>query len=134
MNFTEASSGANVETQVRAEDQNRINEFSRNNARMAEIEEEYSRAKTKLESYQDAEDAVEEISCDYNPGDIKLLVGESFVDVGEDFAEKHVEEKKKELKGVVKRYKDELGALRKRQGELKKALYGRFGNAINLEA
>jgi len=33
----------------------------------------------------------------------------------------------------VDNLKEEIGGINERQGELKKELYGRFGNSINLE-
>ena len=40
MNFTEVDKGTNMDVQVRAQDQDQINECSRNNHRLMEIEED----------------------------------------------------------------------------------------------
>lgn len=85
-----------------------------------------------MDALNDATDALEEV-LDYEKGDIKLMVGESFVDVGEDAAESYVERKKKEVSAAMSSMKDTTNALKKRQADLRKALYGRFGQAINLE-
>jgi len=133
MNFTEVDAGTNMDVPVRSQDQNQINEFSRNNHRILELEEEIKTNKRLLENYADAADALDEISCDYNPGDIKLLIGESFVDVGETSAENFVSKQKKMLKGNLEDHNKLLVTLKRRQEELKKSLYGRFGKGINLE-
>ena len=134
MHFTEVDKGTKVDVQVREEDQMRINEFSRNNARMTEIEAELTQVKRRMETLVDAADTLEEVSLEYEKGDIKLMVGESFIEVGETTAEEYVETQKKKIEKVTARHNSDMKALNKRQGELKKALYGRFGSAINLEA
>ena len=133
MNFTEVDKGTNMDVQVRAQDQDQINEFSRNNHRLMEIEEDMKMLKRKLENYNDAADQLDEVSCDYEPGDIKLLIGESFVDVGESAAENFVARKKKSLKADLDSQTSLHKSLSRRQADLKKSLYGRFGKAINLE-
>ena len=133
MNFTEVDKGTNMEVQVRAQDQDQINEFSRNNHRMIELEDDIKAIKNKLENYNDAADQLEEVSCDYEPGDIKLLIGESFVDVGETAAENFVIRQKKMLKADLESQTALHKTLTRRQADLKKSLYGRFGKAINLE-
>ena len=133
MNFTEVDKGTNMDVQVRAQDQDQINEFSRNNHRLVEIEEDIKMLKRKLENYNDAADQLDEVSCDYEPGDIKLLIGESFVDVGESAAENFVARQKKAIKADLDSQTALLKTLSRRQADLKKSLYGRFGKAINLE-
>ena len=133
MNFTEVDKDANVDVKVRAQDQDQINEFSRNNHRILELEEELKVNKRRMENLNDAADAIDEVSCDYNAGDIKLLVGESFVDVGESSAENYVSKQKKALKADLDSQNALLKSLNRRQADLKKSLYGRFGKAINLE-
>ena len=59
MNFTEVDKGTNMDVQVRAQDQDQINEFSRNNHRLMEIEEDMKTLKRKLENYNDAADQLD---------------------------------------------------------------------------
>lgn len=48
-------------------------------------------------------------------------------------AEEYVEAEKARVEGEVAEVEAELGAIADRMGELKRALYGRFGKAIHLE-
>ena len=47
MNFTEVDKGTDVDVSVREQDQNSINEFSRNNARLQDLEGELATSKVK---------------------------------------------------------------------------------------
>ena len=70
--------------QVKYEDQERINEFGRLNNRLLEIRAEIKQAKVDIEKL---EDATTELALASGNGKVMLLLGESFVEVEEDFAE-----------------------------------------------
>jgi prefoldin subunit 4 len=71
--------------------------------------------------------------ADDEPGVMKLLIGEAFVDVSGDEARDFVTRVLAEDKAVKEALDAELAQLLQRQEVLKKKLYGRFGRAINLE-
>ncbi len=70
---------------------------------------------------------------DSQPGATKLMVGESFVDVDIDTATNYITTETAKLKDLLTKYETEFKRIETRQGELKKILYARFGNSINLE-
>ncbi|KAF0758113.1 hypothetical protein AaE_004040 [Aphanomyces astaci] len=72
-----------VEVDVRKEDQDRINEFGRNNSRLADLRDELKALKEKLG------DANTEIMM--GAGDNVQLFGESFVEVSEEDAQEYLE-------------------------------------------
>ncbi|KAJ0397586.1 hypothetical protein P43SY_001656 [Pythium insidiosum] len=114
---------------VRREDQMKINEFGRNNARLYEIRDLKKALQDKLDTLDDAN--TELMMGD--GGNVELLVGESFVEASEDFATEYLEKLVEETKQKVDALTAEEGQLEARQAVLKKALYGRFGQSINLE-
>jgi len=67
-------------------------------------------------------------------GPVRLLLGEAFVEVSEDYATEYCERKQEQLQARVEELGAEKEGIAARQMELKKALYGRFGNSINLES
>ena len=73
--------------EVTYEDQLKVNEFSRNNARMNELTQEIKARKSSLETLQDAADECELAT---EEGDIKLVLGESFFDIDDEFASDHL--------------------------------------------
>ncbi|KAJ0401525.1 hypothetical protein ATCC90586_003544 [Pythium insidiosum] len=117
------------EADVRREDQMKINEFGRNNARLYEIRDLKKALQDKLDTLDDAN--TELMMGD--GGNVELLVGESFVEASEDFATEYLEKLVEETKQKVDALTAEEGQLEARQAVLKKALYGRFGQSINLE-
>ncbi|KAF1318488.1 Prefoldin family protein, partial [Globisporangium splendens] len=97
-----------VEADVRKEDQIRINEFGRNNAALHEIRDQKKSLQDKLDTLDDANTELM-----MGEGDnVELFIGESFVEASEEFAQEYIEK-------IVE--------------ALKKVLYSRFGQSINLE-
>ncbi|EEY58142.1 uncharacterized protein PITG_22666 [Phytophthora infestans T30-4] len=118
-----------VEADVRKEDQLRINEFGRNNAALHEIREQKKALKDKLDTLDDA-------NTDLMMGEgdnVQLFIGESFVEASEDFAQEYLEKRVEEANNELKRLQAEESKLETRQAALKKVLYSRFGQSINLE-
>ncbi|KAG1710574.1 hypothetical protein DVH05_013301 [Phytophthora capsici] len=118
-----------VEADVRREDQLRINEFGRNNASLHEIREQKKALKDKLDTLDDA-------NTDLMMGEgdnVQLFIGESFVETSEDFAQEYLEKRVEEANDELKKLQAEESKLEARQADLKKVLYSRFGQSINLE-
>lgn len=78
------------------------------------------------------DDAVTELMVGVG-GQVRLLLGEAFVETSEDYATEYCERKQEELQAKVEEMSAEKDKIATRQQELKKALYGRFGASINLE-
>ena len=68
--------------QVRLIDQEKINEFGKLNNRLLEIRADITQSKADMEKL---DDATAEMMMN-SDGKIMLLIGESFVEVGEDYA------------------------------------------------
>mmetsp|Transcript_59605 Transcript_59605/g.104863 ORF Transcript_59605/g.104863 Transcript_59605/m.104863 type:complete len:131 (-) Transcript_59605:72-464(-) len=117
------------EVDVRLVDQEKINEFGRLNNRLLEIRADVVQCKADSEKMDDAT-AEMMMSTD---GKFMLLIGESFVEVDEDYATEYCEGKLKALQAKVAKLSEEETDILKRQELLKKELYGRFGDSINLE-
>ncbi|EQC39336.1 hypothetical protein SDRG_03541 [Saprolegnia diclina VS20] len=118
-----------VEVDVRKEDQDRINEFGRNNSRLADVRDEVKALKDKLETLDDANTEIM-----MGEGDnVQLFIGESFVQVSEEYAQEYLEAQTEKTQAKVEKLQAEEASLEARQAALKKVLYARFGTSINLE-
>eukprot|EP01035_Chromulina_nebulosa_P023230 gene23230-30112_t len=117
------------DVEVRYEDQEKINEFGKLNNRLLEIRAELKQSKTDIETL---DDATTELAM-VGKGKVMLLIGENFMEVTEEFAEEYCEKKTKKLQSRIEQLDNEEQSIVSRQEELKKILYGRFGDSINLE-
>jgi len=118
------------ESEVRREDQTRINNFARLNARLGEIRAEREELKRTLEGLDDASTELM-----MGTGDaVLLLMGEAFAETDEDAAVQYCEGQVEILQATVDKLESEEAAILSEQEELKKVLYGRFGKSINLES
>ena len=121
--------GDEVDVEVRLEDQLQINEFGRNNDRISEMKHE---VKTMQEELERLDDANTELMM--QDGDnVRLMVGDSFLHVSEDFCTDHLEQKQGQEQEKLDALKATLTELMQRQEVLKRGLYSRFGTSINLE-
>mmetsp|Transcript_16033 Transcript_16033/g.21017 ORF Transcript_16033/g.21017 Transcript_16033/m.21017 type:complete len:126 (-) Transcript_16033:1818-2195(-) len=119
------------DVEVRREDQVKINEFGRGNAKLHEKREELENLKKLLE---ELEDATTELALVEDSDNIKLMLGgESFIDVSEDYANEFCEKEQERLQSEIDQVQSTIDAILARQSELKKVLYARFGSSINLE-
>ncbi|KAL2220907.1 Prefoldin subunit-domain-containing protein [Thermoascus aurantiacus ATCC 26904] len=118
------------DTEVRREDQEKINRFSRLHAREAVLEEQL-KAKQK-----DKED-LEEISTELELADedelVPYKIGDSFISLPLSEAQAMLAAETEKVDGEVSRLEASLGDLREEMQQLKVALYARFGRSINLE-
>ena len=121
--------GDEVDVEVRLEDQMQINEFGRNNDRISEMKHE---VKTMQEELERLDDTNTELMM--QDGDnVRLMVGDSFLHVSEDFCTDHLEQKQGQEQEKLDALKATLTELMQRQEVLKRGLYSRFGTSINLE-
>jgi len=126
-----SSAASSKEVPVTWEDQQRINRFSRLNARFQRIEDELKVIENEVANTEDASGELETV-LDDNAAKIKL--GEVFVDVCNEEAEEFVKSEKKKKKKEVKTKTDEKAVLAKEMESLKTLLYAKFGSQINLES
>ncbi|EMC92189.1 hypothetical protein BAUCODRAFT_151620 [Baudoinia panamericana UAMH 10762] len=116
------------EKEVRREDQEKINRFSRLHSREKGLEEQLKKEKEDLE----------EISTELELADeddkVPYKIGDSFFSLSVSQAQDLLSSTVEKIDGEVSSLHDRLSELRDEMQELKAALYGRFGRSINLEA
>ena len=115
--------------EVTFDDQRAINTFGRLNNRKHELEDSIKEKKKALEDLEDAGNelmlADEEV--------VKYRVGGVFVHMDTSGAEERIEAGTEVMEGELGAAEAELKEIQTQMGDMKKVLYGRFGNAINLE-
>ncbi|OKL64399.1 hypothetical protein UA08_01126 [Talaromyces atroroseus] len=125
----EASAGGE-DNEVRREDQEKINRFSRLHQRETVLEE-------RLKGKQKDKEDLEEISTELELADedelVPYKIGDSFVHLPLTDAQSLLSTSSYEIDEEVSRLEDSLGELREELSQLKAALYARFGKAINLD-
>ncbi|XP_010528805.1 PREDICTED: probable prefoldin subunit 4 [Tarenaya hassleriana] len=121
--------GGGSETEVTWEDQQNINKFSRLNNRFHELEDEIKAAKEKCDNLEDAGNelilADEEI--------VRFQIGEVFVHVPVEEVETRIEEMKDVTSKDLEKLEEEKETIVVQMAELKKILYAKFKDSINLE-
>merc|ERR1712187_284472 len=119
------------ENEVRREDQEKINRFSRLHQREAVLEEQ-------LKGKQKDKEDLEEVSMELELADedelVPYKIGDSFFQLPLSDAQQLLATSTEDVEGEVSKLEDSLGELREELQELKVALYARFGRGINLEA
>ncbi|KAI6793320.1 hypothetical protein KC367_g4532 [Hortaea werneckii] len=119
------------EKEVRKEDQDRINRFSRLHNRVRGFEEEL---KAKEKEKEDLEEISNELELADEEDKVPYKIGDTFFSMPlpevQDLLSKSVEKINEDVSSL----EEKLGGLREEMQELKAALYGRFGKSINLEA
>ncbi|ROT42438.1 Gim complex component GIM3-like protein [Sodiomyces alkalinus F11] len=133
----EASIGEEVE--VRREDQDKINKFSRLHQRELAIEEELKakNIQTLTPTYQKEKEDLDDLNTELELADeddkVPYKIGDAFFHVSQPqalemlgVAAAKLEEEIEELESKLEECQDEMA-------ELKIALYARFGKSINLE-
>ncbi|KAL2798721.1 Prefoldin subunit-domain-containing protein [Aspergillus keveii] len=118
------------DTEVRREDQEKINRFSRLHQRETVLEE-------KLKGKQKDKEDLEEISTELELADedelVPYKIGDSFVHLPLEEAQTMLSSSSEQIDSEVAQLEETLGELRDEMQQLKVALYARFGRSINLE-
>ncbi|XP_058085669.1 probable prefoldin subunit 4 [Magnolia sinica] len=121
--------GGGSETEVTWEDQQNINKFGRLNNRFHELEEEIKIAKEKNENLEDAGNEL--ILSDEDV--VRFQVGEVFAHVPREEVESRLEDMKEETSKALEKLEEEKESVLAQMADLKKILYGKFKDSINLE-
>ncbi|KAL4956814.1 Prefoldin subunit-domain-containing protein [Aspergillus filifer] len=126
----EATIGSSEDTEVRREDQEKINRFSRLHQRETVLQE-------NLKAKQKDKEDLEEISTELELADedelVPYKIGDSFVHLPLEQAQSMLASATEQIDSEVSKLEDTLGELRDEMQQLKVALYARFGRSINLE-
>ncbi|KAF9619086.1 hypothetical protein IFM89_005100 [Coptis chinensis] len=121
--------GGGSEIEVTWEDQQNINKFGRLNNRFHEIEDEIKNAKERNENFEDASNEL--ILTDEEV--IRFQIGEVFVHMPNEEVESRIEEMKEVTSKKLENLEEEKESVLAQMAELKKILYGKFNDSINLE-
>ncbi|XP_059652794.1 probable prefoldin subunit 4 [Cornus florida] len=121
--------GGGSETEVTWEDQQNINKFSRLNNQFHELEDAINTAKETNENLEDAGNEL--ILTDEEV--VRFQIGEVFAHVPKEEVESRIEEMKEANCQKLEKLKEEKDSVLAQMAELKKILYGKFKDSINLE-
>ncbi|KAJ1294479.1 hypothetical protein BS78_01G149200 [Paspalum vaginatum] len=121
--------GDGTEAQVTWEDQQNINRFGRLNNRLHELQDEIKLAKETNENLDDAGNEL--ILSDEDV--IRFQIGEVFAHMPRDDVETRLEQMKEDAAKKLEGLEEEKESILAQMAELKKILYGKFKDAINLE-
>ncbi|XP_024964799.1 probable prefoldin subunit 4 [Cynara cardunculus var. scolymus] len=121
--------GGGSETEVTWEDQQNINKFGRLNNRYHELEDEIRIAKEANENFEDASNEL--ILTDEEV--VRFQIGEVFAHVPKDEVEMRIEQMTETTTKHLEKLKDEKDAVVAQMADLKKVLYAKFKDSINLE-
>ncbi|KAJ2357190.1 hypothetical protein IWW50_002021 [Coemansia erecta] len=116
--------------EVTWKDQQKINQFSKLNIRVENLEEDYKKQKEEKEYLDDLAMEIELVDED-EP--IFYKVGDAFIQLPLDKAQARVEKAKEDIEEHIEKLDSQISAIQSEMDELKKTLYGKFGQAINLE-
>lgn len=114
---------------VTFEDQQMMNEFGQLQDKLEELQVDITDLQTQVERL---DDATTELMMG-DGGHVSLMLGEAFISVAEDTATEYCEKRQEVLTDRLESMKETRDNIVKRQAELKKYLYGKFGNNINLD-
>ncbi|KAG0235349.1 hypothetical protein BGW41_000843 [Actinomortierella wolfii] len=116
--------------QVSWQDQENINTFSKYNAKLQDLEEQYEVKKTEKEYLDDLATELE-LADEDEP--VKYRIGEAFVSLPLADAQERIQKAQEKLDEEIDALKAQVDDAVDKMAALKKTLYARFGNAINLE-
>lgn len=121
--------GDGVETEVTWDDQQNINLFGRLNNKFHELEDEI---KAKKDMTDNLEDASNELILADDP-EVRYLIGEVFTHLPVDEVDAKLEALKEVNSQELESLQEEKAEVLAKMAALKKTLYGKFGDSINLE-
>ncbi|KAK1128701.1 hypothetical protein K0M31_019852 [Melipona bicolor] len=113
------------------EDQQKINKFARQNAKMDDIKEELKIKQNELKNLEDACDEI--ILLDEN-AKIPYYIGEVFIHEDLEKTQNYLDEIKEKKKQEILNLEGKCIDLKNIISQLKVQLYAKFGSRINLEA
>ncbi|XP_019451196.1 PREDICTED: probable prefoldin subunit 4 [Lupinus angustifolius] len=121
--------GGGSETEVTWEDQQNINKFGRLNNRLHDLEDEIKFSKETNDNLEDASNEL--IITDEEV--VRFQIGEVFAHVPKDEVEDRIEQMKEATSQKLEKLEEEKESVLAQMSELKKILYGKFKDSINLE-
>ncbi|XP_020587173.1 probable prefoldin subunit 4 isoform X3 [Phalaenopsis equestris] len=121
--------GSGSEVEVTWEDQLNINKFGRLNNRFHELEDDIKIAKENNDNLEDASNELILSEEDI----VRFQIGEVFVHLPREEVESRLENMKEDAIKELEKLEEEKESVLSQMAELKKILYGKFKDSINLE-
>ncbi|KAG0237020.1 Prefoldin beta-like protein [Mortierella sp. GBAus27b] len=118
------------DVQVTWKDQENINAFSKHSSQLQDLEESYTAKKTEKEYLDDLASELE-LADEDEP--VRYRIGEAFVSLSLEAAQERISKSQQTLEEEIEGLKTQIDDITEKMDELKKLLYARFGNSINLE-
>ncbi|CDS11554.1 hypothetical protein LRAMOSA03817 [Lichtheimia ramosa] len=119
-----------ADVEVSWADQQRINEFSKLNAKIDDLEEKYEKLKQEKEYLDDVSMELE-LADEDEP--IRHKIGDAFVHIPVSEALERVAKENEQLDLKLEAVKSDIDSVQSKMSDLKKDLYAKFGSSINLE-
>ncbi|RQM07650.1 hypothetical protein DH86_00001672, partial [Scytalidium sp. 3C] len=119
-----------AEDEVRREDQDKINKFSRLHQRETALEEEL---KLKIKEKEDLDDVSNELELADEDDLIPYQIGDSFMSLPLSEVQELLSASTERIEEDVSALEEKLNTIREEMSQLKVQLYARFGRSINLE-
>ncbi|KAG5998126.1 hypothetical protein E4U52_001727 [Claviceps spartinae] len=126
----EDEKAAGDEVEVRREDQDKINKFSRLHQRERVIEEQL---KEKSKEKEELDDLSTELELADEDEKIQYKIGDAFFHIPLEQAQEMLETATTRIDDETSALKDKVSNVREEMQQLKIELYARFGKQINLE-
>ncbi|KAK3314679.1 Prefoldin subunit-domain-containing protein [Apodospora peruviana] len=126
----EDEDGVGDEIEVRREDQDKINKFSRLHQHELSIEEEL---KLKNKEKEELDDITTELELADEEDIFPYKIGDAFFHVPLPHAQEMLGISAARVEEEITELEDKMGAIRDEMTQLKIELYARFGKTINLE-
>ncbi|KAG6037364.1 hypothetical protein E4U40_005539 [Claviceps sp. LM458 group G5] len=126
----EDEKAAGDEVEVRREDQDKINKFSRLHQRERAIEEQL---KEKSKEKEELDDLSTELELADEDEKIQYKIGDAFFHIPLEQAQEMLEMATTRIDDETGALKDKISTVREEMQQLKIELYARFGKQINLE-
>ncbi|KAF8852254.1 prefoldin subunit 4 [Acephala macrosclerotiorum] len=124
------AAAAGDEVEVRREDQDKINKFSRLHQREIALEDEL---KAKHKEKEDLDDISNELELADEDDKIPYKIGDSFISLPLSEVQELLSTNTSQIEEDVAAVEEKLSTIREEMTELKVQLYARFGRSINLE-
>ncbi|KUJ21532.1 prefoldin subunit 4 [Mollisia scopiformis] len=124
------AAAAGDEVEVRREDQDKINKFSRLHQRETTLEEELQ---AKHKEKEDLEEISNELELADEDDNIPYKIGDSFISLPLPKVQELLSASTSQIEEDVTVVEEKLSTIREEMTELKVQLYARFGRSINLE-
>ncbi|KAI9761746.1 MAG: bifunctional AP-4-A phosphorylase/ADP sulfurylase [Chaenotheca gracillima] len=118
------------ETEVRREDQDKINMFSRLHQRENILEDQL---KTKNKDKEDLEEVSNELELADEDDTVPYKIGDTFFSLHLEEAQAMLSSSTETIEADISTVQEKLEGVQSEMQELKVALYARFGRSINLE-